>query len=100
MILMFALLYHLRDPLAGLEMVSKFSDVLYIETLVINDDEQSHLVCVPPRAGVTDHPKWYPTTRCLKDMLAWVGYTEITELAPPTDGRPIYLARKSPASRN
>ncbi len=97
-VLMFALLYHLRDPLAGLEMVSKFSDVLYIETLVINDEKHSHLAYMPPRTGVTDRPKWYPTTRCLKDMLAWVGYTEITELAPPTDGRPIYLARKRPAT--
>jgi SAM-dependent methyltransferase len=97
-ILMFALLYHLRDPLAGLEMVSKFSDVLYIETLVVRDDEHSHLAYVPPHSGITDHPKWYPTIRCLKDMLTWVGYTEIIELAPPTDGRPIYLARKHPAS--
>ncbi|HEV2212458.1 MAG TPA: methyltransferase domain-containing protein [Gammaproteobacteria bacterium] len=93
-VLMFAVLYHLKDPLAGLEMVSRFSDALYIETIVVNDEEHSHLACIPPRPGVTTERKWYPTIRCLKDMLAWAGFQQVTQLAPATDHRPIYLARK------
>lgn len=93
-VFMFALLYHLKEPLLGLEIVSSLADELYIESIAINDEENSHLRLQLPREGVHQIPKWFPTTRCLKDMLRWVGFENIEELAPPEDDRPIYRATK------
>lgn len=94
-VLMFALLYHVKEPLLCLEIVSRLSDVLYLETIAVVDEENSHLKLQMPRPGVHAIPKWFPTTRCLKDMLHWVGYTEIIEIAGRDDGRPIYRASRT-----
>lgn len=97
-VLMFALLYHMQEPLLALQQVALYSDVLLIETIVVDDEVNSHLRYHPPQAGVTVNPKWYPTSRCLKDMLGWVGYDHILELAGARDDqRPIYLAWKKGA---
>lgn len=93
-VFMFALLYHLKEPLFGLEIVSKYSDKLYLESLAVNDEENSHLQYMAPEEGVHPNPKWFPTTRCIKDMLKWAGYSKITEVASAEDQRPIYYAEK------
>lgn len=98
-VLMFALLYHVKEPLLCLEIVSQLSDTLYLETIAVDDDENSHLKLQLPREGVHAVPKWFPTTRCLKDMLNWVGYTEILEIADCADSRPIYRAHRGPATK-
>lgn len=97
-VLMFALLYHVKEPLLALEQVVPYSEVLLIETIAVDDEMNSHLKYHPPQAGVTVNPKWHPTTRCLKDMLGWAGYDHILELASARDDqRPIYLAWKEGA---
>ena len=97
MVFMFALLYHLKAPLLALEYVAPLSDILLIETLVVDDEENSYLRYVAPMNGVTTEPKLLPTTRCLKDMLKWVGYEHVVEIADASDKRPIYLAYKEGA---
>lgn len=93
-VLMLALLYHLKEPLYGLEVVSGLADELWLETIVDVDDDNAHLRLQAPRPGVHTIPKWIPTTRCLKEMLTWVGFGRIEEIVPPSDGRPIYRAFK------
>ena len=96
-VLMFALLYHMKEPLLALQEVAPYSDVLLIETIAVDDEVNSHLKYQAPQPGVTVNPKWHPTTRCLKDMLHWVGYDEVLEIAGAQDHRPIYLAWKKGA---
>jgi len=97
MVLMFALLYHLADPLSGLERAADLSDMLLIETGAVDDEENSYLKYQPPVEGAGFRPKWFPTTRCLKDMLHWVGYDQVVEIADAKDKRPIYLAYRKDA---
>jgi len=99
-VFMFALLYHLKEPLLGLEIVSRLSDEVYLETIADLDEENSHLRMQAPRPGIHSIPKWFPTTRCLKDMLRYVGFDELEVLDPGReDSRPIYRAWKSDARR-
>ena len=99
---MLGLLYHLKDPLIGLETVAELSKVLYLKTISIFDDENPYLHLKPPQAGVHQVAKWIPTTRCIRDMLKMVGFTSVEEITPPYDSRPkgrykdrpIYLARQ------
>lgn len=93
-VLMLALLYHLKEPLHGLESVAALTDVLYIETIVLPDAENAYLSLKPPLAGVHAVPKWIPTRRCLEEMLHWAGFRHLQELSDPGDTRPILLARK------
>lgn len=101
-VFMLGLLYHLKDPLTGLEAVSKLTDVLYLETISIFDDENSYLYLKPPQEGVHHISKWIPTTRCIRDMLSEVGFDSVMEITPPYRSRsmgkykdrPIYVARK------
>ena len=103
MVFMLGLLYHLKDPLTGLEVVSELSNVLYLETISVFDEERPYLYLKPPQEGAHQVSKWIPTTRCIREMLKMVGYDEIGEITPPYDlrpkgrykDRPIYLARKS-----
>lgn len=97
LVFMFALLYHLTDPLKGLERVAPLSGILFIETIAVDDEINSNMQLQEPLAGVTERPKWFPTTRCLKDMLHWAGYDHVLEVAAPIDKRPIYLAYKNGA---
>ena len=102
-VFMLGLLYHLKDPLAGLEAISMLSSVLYLETISIFDEENPYLYLKPPAEDVHHIPKWIPTTRCIRDMLEAVGYLSIEEVTPPYNqrpagrykDRPIYVARKS-----
>ena len=102
-VFMLGLLYHLKDPLTGLEAVSELSNVLYLETISIFDEENPYLYLKPPAGGVHHVSKWIPTTRCIRDMLEMVGYTSVQEITPPYHSRPkgpyktrpIYVARKS-----
>ena len=102
-VFMLGLLYHLQDPLAGLEAVSELSSVLYLETISIFDEDNSYLYLKPPQEGVHHISKWIPTTRCIRDMLEIVGFTSVEEITPPYDSRPggrykdrpIYIARKA-----
>ena len=87
-VFMLGLLYHLKDPLAGLEAVSELSDVLYLETISIFDDANPYLYLKPPQAGVHSVAKWIPTTRCIRDMLGTVGFTRVEEVTPPYHSRP------------
>ena len=93
---MFALLYHLKEPLHGLEIVSALTNEIYLETVADPDEENSHLRLQAPRPGVHSIPKWFPTSRCVKDMLVYVSFDQIEELAPfEGDRRPIYRAWKT-----
>ena len=102
-VFMLGLLYHLKDPLTGLEAVSKLSGTLYLESISIFDEENSYLHLKPPQERVHHIPKWIPTTRCIRDMLRMTGFTCVEEITPPYHlrpkgpykDRPIYLARKS-----
>ena len=101
-VFMLGLLYHLKDPLTGLEAVSELSDVLYLESISRFDEENSYLYLKPPQEGVHHVSKWIPTTRCVQDMLGMVGFTSIQEITPPFHARPegpyknrpIFVARK------
>ncbi len=97
LVFMFALLYHLKAPLQALEQVAGFADVLILETIAMDDEVNSHLLYQPPIPRGSNKPKWFPTTRCVKDMLHWVGYRNVVEIAGPQDMRPIYLAYKQGA---
>ena len=101
-VFMLGLLYHLKDPLTGLEAVAKLTDELYLESVTVFDDDNSYLYLKPPQEGVHVVPKWIPTTRCIRDMLILVGFDCVTEITPPYHSRPmgpyknrpIYLARR------
>jgi SAM-dependent methyltransferase len=94
MVFMFALLYHMKEPLLALERLVPLADILLVESAAVDDEANSALVFQPPKPGVTDNPKWFPTTRCIKDMLLWAGYDEVREIASAEDKRPIYVAWK------
>lgn len=97
LVFMFAVLYHLTDPLKGLERVAPLSGILLIETIAVDDEINSNMQLQAPMNGVTNKPKWFPTTRCLRDMLQWAGYDHVLEVAAAVDRRPIYLAYKNGA---
>jgi tRNA (mo5U34)-methyltransferase len=95
-ILALALLYHLEHPLLGLQRMFPLSDVLYLESITVDDDDHSYLYLRhPDESGSHFVPKWLPTRRCLRDMLTWVGYASIEELpASSYSGRSAYKARR------
>ncbi|MEM9177952.1 MAG: class I SAM-dependent methyltransferase [Myxococcota bacterium] len=92
-VFMFALLYHLKEPLLGLEIASQFADEIYLETIADSDFENSHLRLQAPRPGVHSIPKWIPTQKCLRDMLDYVGFRKVEVIdGGETDRRPILHA--------
>lgn len=95
-VFMLGLLYHLKDPLTGLEAASKLTDVLYLESIAIFDEENPHLHLKPPQEGVHSVSKWIPTTRCIKDMLREVGFDSVEEITPPYHSRPEDMYRERP----
>ncbi|MGE5625521.1 MAG: class I SAM-dependent methyltransferase [Bacillota bacterium] len=98
-VFMFALLYHLKDPLGGLEKLAPLSDILCLETITVADrsEKRSFLAFRPPKEGVNVNPKWIPTPQCIVDMLHWVGFQNVVLLSDLVDNRPIYLAYKNGA---
>jgi hypothetical protein len=75
-----AVLYHLKNPLLGLEKVAALSNTMILETIVAAGDEP-YLWFKPPQAGVHNVPKWLPTVPCLEAMLRFVGYEDLESLA-------------------
>ncbi len=89
----FCVLYHLRNPLLGLEKVARLSDTMFLETAVAEGDEP-YLWFKPPQEGVHSVAKWFPTVRCLEDMLRFVGYGDLEPLPCAAKNRVMYLCRK------
>ena len=88
-----AVLYHLKNPLLGLEKVAALSNTMILETIVAPGDKP-YLWLKPPQAGVHNIPKWLPTVPCLEAMLRFVGYEDLESLPPATENRVIYMCRK------
>ncbi|HCP90836.1 MAG TPA: hypothetical protein DIT76_02115 [Spartobacteria bacterium] len=95
-VLMIALLYHLRNPQLGLDIVSKFTDTLYLESLLHSSNDESYLYLRQPLEGVHFVPKWIPTEKCILDMLAFAGFSDVSILGRPANigNRGLYLARR------
>ena len=94
-IFMLAVLYHLENPVLALRRVASLSDLLYAESITVDDEDHSYLYLRDPSESSSHFvPKWLPTKKCLKDILEWVGYTEIEEVGSLDEGRSIYVARK------
>ncbi len=93
-VLMIALLYHLRHPLMGLDIASRLTDTLYVESVVHETNEDSYLYLRPPIEGVQHMPKWVPTEKCVLDMFAFSGFTNVTTLDRPARHRGLYVARR------
>lgn len=98
-VLMIALLYHLRHPLLGLEIVAETTDQLWLETAGVADDDRPYLYYEPPNPAHPARDKWMPTTACVEAMLRSVGFDEIVEIdRVPTSGpgcRVYYRAQRS-----
>ena len=92
-VLMIALLYHLRNPFLGLEVMRRVTDTLYVETVVDKTSEEPCMFLRPPVAGVHKIPKWMPTETCVIDMLRFAGFAEVQILEKARSFRGIYLAR-------
>jgi tRNA (mo5U34)-methyltransferase len=93
-VLMIALLYHLRHPLMGLDIASRLTNTLYVESVVHETNEDSYLYLRPPIEGVQHTPKWVPTEKCVLDMFAFSGFTNVTTLDRPARHRGLYIARR------
>jgi tRNA (mo5U34)-methyltransferase len=93
-ILMIALLYHLRHPLMGLDIASELTDTLYVESVVHTSNDDSYLYLRPPIEGVQHTPKWIPTEKCVLDMLDFSGFKNTTLLDRPERHRGLYVARR------
>ena len=81
LVVMFALLYHLRDPLSALIEVGKITDLVFIESSCVPDEENAALHLVGPE---TSHPaaaKFFPTTKCVEDMTLLAGFDRVTRIA-------------------
>ena len=92
-ILFIGVLYHLKNPLLGLERVAALADNMLIETTVA-EGEEPYLWFKPPQEGVHHIPKWFPTLSCLEAMLRFVGYSDIRPLPYGSHSRAMYLCRK------
>jgi tRNA (mo5U34)-methyltransferase len=93
-VLMIALLYHLRHPLMGLDIASQLTDTLYVESIVHGSNDDSYLYLRPPIEGVQNIPKWIPTEKCILDMLAFSGFKSTTTLERPARDRGLYVAKR------
>jgi tRNA (mo5U34)-methyltransferase len=94
LILMIGLLYHLRNPQLGLDIVSRLTDTLYVESALHKTDDGSYLHLQPPIEGVHSIPKWMPTESCVLAMLRFAGFPDIRTLDRPHPYRGIYLAQR------
>ena len=92
-VLMIALLYHLRHPLLGLDVMRRLTDTLYVESVVHNTDEDSYLFLRPPVEDRHVIPKWIPTQKCVVDMLRFAGFPRVQILEKARLNRGIYLAQ-------
>jgi tRNA (mo5U34)-methyltransferase len=56
LVFMFALLYHMKEPLLALERVAPLAGILLIESVAVEDEEHSYLMYQAPNPGVIDQP--------------------------------------------
>lgn len=106
-VLFLGVLYHLKDPLAGLEHIAKVAgEMLIVETVTALNDFSFPVARFyrgdELNADVTNY--WAPNTACLEAMLYEVGFNEIEIVASPSwppygpglpvTGRHIALARR------
>jgi tRNA (mo5U34)-methyltransferase len=94
LILMIGLLYHLRNPQQGLDIVGRMTDTLYVESALHKKDDGSYLYLQPPIEGVHSIPKWMPTESCVLAMLRFTGFPDVKILDRAHPQRGIYLARR------
>jgi tRNA (mo5U34)-methyltransferase len=92
-VLMIALLYHLRHPLLGLDIMARMTDTLYVESVLHETDEDSYMFLQPPIEGIHRIPKWIPTQKCVVDMLRFAGFSKVQILERARANRGIYLAQ-------
>ena len=92
-VLFIGVLYHLKNPLLGLERVAALANNMMIETTIADGDEP-YLWFKPPQPGVHAVPKWFPTLGCLDAMLRFVGYTDLQFLPFNIKSRAICLCQK------
>lgn len=82
-VLVLALLYHLRDPLAALVEVGKVTDEVFIESACVPDDENATLHLARPAESHPGAAKFFPTTKCVDDMLQLAGFDEVVRIDDP-----------------
>lgn len=92
-VLMLAVLYHLRDPLSCLERVATVCGELFLETIVEPDEDRSFMTLRPP-PGESRSPKWIPSKKCVREMLEYAGFVKAKEITKPGRGRPVYIASR------
>jgi tRNA (mo5U34)-methyltransferase len=92
-VLCLALLYHLKHPFLGLEILAKVTDSLYLETTT-HPGSEPFLWLKPPQPGAHDQPKWFPTVSCVEEMLRWAGFREIERLEYGAQDRAGFVARR------
>ncbi|MBB1492360.1 MULTISPECIES: methyltransferase domain-containing protein [unclassified Paracoccus (in: a-proteobacteria)] len=92
-VLALGLLYHLRHPFHDLEIISRASDLLWLET-TLHEGEESFLYFKPPAEGVHHVRKWFPTRACVRDMLEECRFTMIEDIPDPTPNRGSFMARR------
>jgi len=92
-VLFIAVLYHLKNPLLGLEKVASVTDTIYLET-AIHDGKEPYMYFKPPQPGVHQIPKWFPTKSCVVDMLKFTGFNHVQALPDPMESRAIYMAAR------
>lgn len=97
-ILCLGLLYHLRHPFHDLEIISRASDVLWLET-TLHAGEDSFLHFKPPEKGVHHIRKWFPTRACVRDMLNECKFTSVEEIPDPTPNRGSFLAKRGESAQ-
>ncbi len=93
-VLMIALLYHLRNPQLGLDIVAGMTDMIYLESALHEQNDDAYLYLQPPVEGVHSVPKWMPTEKCIHAMLAFAGLGQVTTLERPVRNRGLYVARR------
>jgi len=90
LILLSGVLYHLSDMLVGLYILRQLlkpGGVLLIESNAVDDETHSYANFGQFYAGMW----WQPTSRCIRDMCAMVGYSDI-ETHFYTEGRCVAKA--------
>lgn len=88
-----AVLYHLVNPLLGLQILARMTDRIFLETTTIAGDEP-YMYFKPPQAGVHGVRKWFPTESCVEEMLDFVGFKNVEKLPDPSKNRATFIGEK------
>jgi tRNA (mo5U34)-methyltransferase len=89
--LMLGVLYHLDNPVLGLQRMASVTDELIIETTVIPHTEKSIMIWGKSQ-GLDDG--WIPSLSCVEDMLRHGGFTAINRLPRSGSKRVTLHCRK------